>query len=240
MKVLVGAFNHQKALVRDWGLLSDCEIFTNIRLKLYSRTRSRQCSDPAPEHGGAACEGAAEQTEGCNTQECSVDGAWGPWSPFYFCSATCGGGNRRRIRQCNNPEPRHGGAACIGETEETESCNMRQCPRDGGWGAWSSASSCSATCGGGYSRRSRQCNNPAPSYGGAACAGDTRKTESCNTQDCPPTCKLQYKGDVEESIQINASKVDQVITVWGSSACTLRILAIGGGGGGEQISTDQI
>ena len=37
MKALVGAFNQGKAIVR--GLLPDCEIFANVRLKLY------------PEHG---------------------------------------------------------------------------------------------------------------------------------------------------------------------------------------------
>ena len=35
MKVLVGAFNQEKALVGAFLLLRDCEIFANLRLKFY-------------------------------------------------------------------------------------------------------------------------------------------------------------------------------------------------------------
>ena len=36
MKALVGTFNQEKALVASRGLLHDCEIFWNLRLKLYN------------------------------------------------------------------------------------------------------------------------------------------------------------------------------------------------------------
>ncbi len=57
-------------------------------------------------------------------------------------------------------------------------CGWDCCPVDGGWSDWSV---CSVQCGGGT--QSRTCTNPAPSCGGADCAGDS--TMECNTQACP-------------------------------------------------------
>lgn len=57
-----------------------------------------------------------------------VDGGWGPWSPWATCSATCGGGVKSRMRECNSPQPQYGGRTCIGETRDSDSCNKRDCP----------------------------------------------------------------------------------------------------------------
>ena len=43
-------------------------------------------------------------------------------------------------------------------------------------------------------------------------------------------CKLQVNGAVRTSIKITSTSTT-TITVWGSSNCFIRILAIGGGGG---------
>ena len=102
---------------------------------------------------------------------------------------------------------------------------------NGGWGSWSSFSSCSRTCGGGNWTRTRECNDPAPSIGGAECSGEASQTENCNTDECPYSCELVVNGERRTSIQVTSTTEDVPITVWGSSSCTLRILAIGGGGG---------
>ena len=47
----------------------------------------------------------------------------GGFSVFTKCSKTCGGGTR--IRTCTNPEPKHGGKGCVGESQET--CNTQAC-----------------------------------------------------------------------------------------------------------------
>ncbi len=57
-----------------------------------------------------------------------VDGGWGPWSPWATCSATCGGGVKSRTRECNSPQPQHGGNKCIGEAHDSDSCNKKECP----------------------------------------------------------------------------------------------------------------
>jgi len=57
-------------------------------------------------------------------------------------------------------------------------------PVNGGWSAWSSWSACSVPCGGGSQTRTKTCDNPAPSCGGADCSGPSEETQACNTQPC--------------------------------------------------------
>ena len=58
----------------------------------------------------------------------SVDGAWGVWSEWGICSATCDDGIQRRDRECNHPPPMNGGQNCTGNGTETLLCNLRACP----------------------------------------------------------------------------------------------------------------
>ena len=58
----------------------------------------------------------------------SVDGGFTDWSNWTVCSVTCGGGNQTRNRTCSNPEPQNGGKDCVGDFEETQSCNTDTCP----------------------------------------------------------------------------------------------------------------
>ena len=55
---------------------------------------------------------------------------------------------------------------------------------DGGWGQWTSWSSCSKTCESGVSTRTRLCNRPRPLPGGQPCYGNATDTRPCNTQNC--------------------------------------------------------
>uniref|UniRef100_A0A8C5SUH6 Thrombospondin 1 n=1 Tax=Laticauda laticaudata TaxID=8630 RepID=A0A8C5SUH6_LATLA len=93
------------------------------------------------------CEGSSVQTRICNMQECdkrcdkftiqkylfffSVNGNWGPWSPWDACPITCGGGIQKRSRLCNNPEPKFGGKDCTDDATATQICNKQDCPIDG-------------------------------------------------------------------------------------------------------------
>ena len=55
----------------------------------------------------------------------------------------------------------------------------------GNWATWVSWTACTVTCGGGSQARTRLCNNPAPVYGGANCAGAGVEIQTCNAQTCP-------------------------------------------------------
>ncbi|KAG7241452.1 hypothetical protein INR49_025653 [Caranx melampygus] len=58
---------------------------------------------------------------------------------------------------------------------------------DGSWSSWSEFSPCTRTCGGGVTRRTRQCNNPRPAFGGNDCQGPDIDAELCHQQPCERT-----------------------------------------------------
>ncbi|XP_048771850.1 coadhesin-like [Ostrea edulis] len=114
-----------------------------------------------------------------------VDGGWGRWSGWGFCSKSCDGGTKLRTRSCSSPVPRYGGRYCSGQSENSVLCNTNSCPIDGGWGNWGSWSSCTKTCNTGTQSRDRSCDNPYPMHGGATCSGPSRASRDCNTDNCP-------------------------------------------------------
>jgi len=61
----------------------------------------------------------------------------------------------------------------------------------GNWGDWSQWSPCSKKCAGGTRDRFRECNNPAPKFGGKYCEGEGEAMEACNEEACQPVCKKQ-------------------------------------------------
>ena len=61
------------------------------------RTAQRECVVARTEEAGALCEGSSLRTEECNTGQCEQ---WTPWAPWTSCTRSCGGGSRRRVRQC--------------------------------------------------------------------------------------------------------------------------------------------
>ncbi|XP_069798458.1 hemicentin-1 [Narcine bancroftii] len=90
--------------------------------------RYRTCENPRPVNGGRACAGADTQIHRCSTEICPVDGNWSPWQAWNDCSATCGGGEQRRRRLCNNPVPMNGGRSCPGDSSQVSRCRVQPCP----------------------------------------------------------------------------------------------------------------
>ncbi|XP_028442537.1 hemicentin-1 isoform X3 [Perca flavescens] len=90
--------------------------------------RYRTCDNPGPANGGRACAGADTQIQRCSTVNCPVDGNWGSWQPWEECSASCGGGERTRVRLCNSPSPSNGGRPCPGDSSQLSRCNSQACP----------------------------------------------------------------------------------------------------------------
>ncbi|XP_063684803.1 SCO-spondin-like [Bolinopsis microptera] len=164
----------------EYGAWSKCSAECNGGTQI----RSKECNNPAPANGGAACVGDDSQTQSCNSDPCAVNGGWSEYGAWSKCSAECGGGTQIRSKECNNPAPANGGAACVGDDSQTQSCNSDPCSVDGGWGEYGAWSECSDLCGGGTQIRSKECNNPAPVNGGAACVGDDVQTQSCNSDPC--------------------------------------------------------
>ncbi|XP_008209068.1 A disintegrin and metalloproteinase with thrombospondin motifs 9 [Nasonia vitripennis] len=98
----------------------------------YSDDRSEQChTQHMPWADGTVC----CPGKWCHRGECvsrenlePVDGQWGKWSDYGNCSRPCGGGIKKKTRECNNPAPKNGGNYCVGERVMYDSCNTHECP----------------------------------------------------------------------------------------------------------------
>ncbi|KAF7653808.1 hypothetical protein LDENG_00078230 [Lucifuga dentata] len=152
----------------------------------------RKCDNPAPKYGGHFCEGPSARSSVCQSP-CPVDGSWSGWSSWSECSTSCISEGHASVwtrhRSCSNPAPSSSppGRGCSGGDRQTENCShLSHCPVDGGWGLWSSFSSCSVTCGIGLQLSGRKCDSPAPKHGGQPCAGAGSRRIICETNvHCP-------------------------------------------------------
>ncbi|XP_052807331.1 uncharacterized protein LOC128236487 isoform X7 [Mya arenaria] len=167
-----------------------------------SKTRNRNCDNPPPSGGGDACLGDSSESEVCNLGSCTQNenqnGGWSTWIRTSDCTVTCGGGFAVWTRSCDNPIQTGSGQPCVDERgqeamSETKqlTCNHLACPAsvNGGWTPWTNYGTCSVTCGGGTQERSRECENPAPQGGGAACSGgdgqEQAESRDCGVDECP-------------------------------------------------------
>lgn len=152
------------------------------------QSRTRECNSPPAQFGGEYCVGPSVENVPCETGVfCPVNGEWGPWTEFTHCNKKCGVGIIKRTRFCNNPPPMYGGIPCNGFDIEEKICDTGiYCPVDGNWGPWGDFSKCSVKCGIGSQKRTRECNNPPPQYGGGDCAGHPLEVRDCDTNIfCP-------------------------------------------------------
>merc|ERR1719219_2155252 len=130
----------------SWGSYGSCSKTCGGGTK----TRTRSCDSPQPQHGGQTCPGQASESASCNTNSCPIDGGWGSWGSYGSCSKNCGGGTKNRTRSCDSPEPQLGGQTCLGASSQSASCNTYSCPSSAtieppyskNWGKWGSWSSC--------------------------------------------------------------------------------------------------
>ncbi|XP_034234598.1 hemicentin-1-like isoform X2 [Thrips palmi] len=157
------------------------------------KNRSRECNNPEPAYGGHFCEGEAFEIENCNLPLCPVDGGWSTWSEWSACSVTCDAGVQIRHRECNSPEPAHGGQVCVGPFSDTKNCYNEPC--FGSWSEWSEWSHCSATCGPGQRSRTRKCFSQWHD-----CDGHNKEFEYCKLRLCarngPKTAHLYLHGSL--------------------------------------------
>ena len=170
-----------------WGNFTQCTLSCGIG----TMYRTRNCSNPVPQHGGKNCSniGPAMEVKTCNEHPCPIDGGYTSWSEFRECSKSCGNGTSRRTRRCSNPAPQFGGRNCsrLGLDNDVQQCYLRPCAIDGGFSEWSNFTKCTQSCNGGQQKRSRQCNNPTPKHGGQNCSrlGPSTEVQSCNIFPCP-------------------------------------------------------
>lgn len=149
-----------------------------------TQRRVKNCDNPRPQFGGKVCAELPLQTRQCSVFQCPVNGGFSGWTVWSRCSTSCGGGQRTRVRICDNPYPAFNGTNCSDEDVQQENCNTKNCPVDGKFSDWSSWTDCSATCGKGKRVKTRKCNSPRPSHGGRFCVGKTKERETCKNASC--------------------------------------------------------
>nr|CAB3266608.1 SCO-spondin-like [Phallusia mammillata] len=137
------------------------------------RNQTRECINGNP--GQIGCEGSDIVIENCNVHPCPV---WRPWGEWSSCPVTCGGGKQRAERTCNNGGVP--GASCSGRDFKQRNCNTQACPV---WGPWENWATCTKTCGGGRTSRSRECQHG--QAGDVGChLGSNRQEKDCNVVEC--------------------------------------------------------
>jgi len=112
-----------------WSEWSEWEVCPETCGALHHISRTRTCDNPAPKYGGTHCN--ADGSVDVETKPCPIHGAWGEWSNWETCSASCDGGEQIRKRHCDSPLPQHGGNDCtVDGSSDTDSqeCNTDRCP----------------------------------------------------------------------------------------------------------------
>jgi len=178
-----------------WTSWSDCVPSPDVCGVGYKR-RTREIAQ-MPVDGGALCvPGVKDQVmpvAQCRGQpECCVNGKWDEWEDWGGCSAHCGKGTRKRMRQlavqetwCGDPAP--------GPAEAYEGCEAPGCGSDHDceFNDWSGWTLCSSNCHG-NTTRTRSIKVHAMGAG-LACNGETEVVERCNPatgQPQPWSCEM--------------------------------------------------
>ena len=204
-----------------------------------AQRRTRECH-PA-KNGGLECSaltGGYHEDQSCNLNCCPKDGQWMEWSQYSHCTKSCSRrgeepGSRSRTRNCLPPQC--GGRSCeevegpggkgFKDSKEGNDFKTAPCPIPGNWGEWGEWSDCVSAedpCHG-KNMRTRECNNPAPLHGGAACSGPSSKEKFCDIVDCPVDCVCNEFNDA-----------------W--SPCSLSCTPLGGSSGvqtSERVCIDE-
>ncbi|XP_062855028.1 properdin isoform X2 [Trichomycterus rosablanca] len=174
----------------NWGAWAPCSVTCEKGVM----SRNRFCTEPPPKCMGT-CVGMNLEATDCDTGiVCPTHGGWSSWSNWGPCAGTCKvegflPPEQQRTRTCTNPPPsiEPQGNDCQGSSTDIQQCAwLPFCPENGNWGAWSSFSPCSVTCGVGRHTKQRECDNPAPKHGGQYCSGQTTEISLCTIQTpCP-------------------------------------------------------
>lgn len=101
-----------------WSTWSQCD----VTCENGHQTRTRTCTDPAPQMGGLDCVGDGVMTKPCKIEQTCPDAGWSAWTSWSICSVICGSGISFKTRSCTNPPPSPNGQYCVGSNSMEKSC----------------------------------------------------------------------------------------------------------------------
>ncbi|KAI8517066.1 hypothetical protein Bbelb_056470 [Branchiostoma belcheri] len=149
---------------------------------------------------------AVEDADECSSTPCQNGGTCTAGDSSYTCECVDGytGDNcETDIDDCA-PNPCNNSGNCTdGVNSYTCDCedgfagdNCEIVVMDGNWATWLSWGSCGVSCGGGVQTRTRTCDNPPPTIGGADCVGHPSQTRPCNEWQCPDCMRICAVGSL--------------------------------------------
>lgn len=166
----------------NWGDWKGCSAECGVGQQFRSRAIASDVMI-----GGQGCLGALNEFQKCESVECvKMDCVWQDWHDWSACTCTCNGGSKTRNRHVLTA-PRHRGKLCDAEDKtEIAPCNTQPCACNvvnGTWSAWTAWSTCSVSCGTGYSERKRMIETEASSCGWAP-DGLSEEYQACKAPAC--------------------------------------------------------
>jgi len=213
-----------------------------VNCSLTDWTNDGQCSKPcgpgkqkqvrtrnsARNGGDDSCSNELIREIDCKIKDCPppVDCRVTDWRNEGNCSAPCGGGKQKQIRD-RYPGRDGGKDNCPTDLTREINCNTQPCPKDCVIKNWKDTSTCSATCGGGV--KSEQLEVIEPTGNGAPCPAIRTRQIRCNDKPCPVDCK--YSANWE---QLQWSKCDK--TCGGGTQKKVRTIVTQAAYGGKACS----
>lgn len=178
--------------VSDWSDWSPCD----AKCGSGTSTRVRYTIPVAHHRVSPACASTTLiESRACEARVlCDASCAYSAWSDWSSCSEECHGGTRRKTRQLVSTQS----YLICSSLVSVELCNTQPCSTNGGKpvdcvvGPWTEFSSCSKTCGGGTSTRTRAVVTP--SSGGGKVCPSLQESQTCNTTPCNSQCVLSEWG----------------------------------------------
>ena len=167
-----------------------------------TQSRTRTCTNPTPQYGGASYPGTDTTSQDCNTQICISEFiAKGFLYDFQFALY------KKKAKTTLQPSFESLEkicqviciSLCVTHKKHVYIYDDLNYSVDGAWGAWGTWGDCTKSCASGRKSRSRICDNPKPANGGLDCPGSSGDFEYCNTHDCPtvPAGTYQQVLDVQ-------------------------------------------
>ena len=148
-----------------WTKWSDCAVCGHSK-----KARKRNCTKNNLLVAKELCQEEMSDKETDEEQICPFTSCdFTPWKDKTSCSATCGLGVKRQVRECKGSRD-----DCSGATTQMTTCEIRPCPS---WTRWSAWSRCSKSCGNGSKTRTRTCVRN-------TCSKTESDIEFCNLRGC--------------------------------------------------------
>eukprot|EP00931_Biecheleriopsis_adriatica_P032825 TRINITY_DN19103_c0_g4_i1.p1 TRINITY_DN19103_c0_g4~~TRINITY_DN19103_c0_g4_i1.p1 ORF type:complete len:1089 (+),score=182.26 TRINITY_DN19103_c0_g4_i1:89-3355(+) len=141
-------------------------------------------SDPLQELVSAAAASSDEVPFKGDSRDC----VWHNWSPWSYCSQTCGNATKSRRRSIMIAAD-GAGQECDDHDYEVQACEQPMCAVDCQWGNWTDWSTCSVSCDKGIRQRDRPITVQGNSEGKGCNPQEGTETEECGSVACVHDCK---------------------------------------------------